>query len=185
MILGGTWSKLLNFYAHDCTLYRKIANFCDIENLQIDLDRLGEWAIENVMKINPDKAKALRFTWARLKDPLNYFVQEQRIPEASSCKYLGKMLRSFWSWVFQFNYTAQKAWEAFNFVTCVLKMGSSNKTSFVYMSLGFSILEYEASCWDPCSEGEITALHLCRRKWLNSQFIRKIRFEKPWRSVGR
>jgi hypothetical protein len=27
----------------------------DIETLQIDLDRLGEWAVENAMKTNPGK----------------------------------------------------------------------------------------------------------------------------------
>jgi len=29
----------------------------DRENLQKDLDRLGEWAVENAMKINPSKVK--------------------------------------------------------------------------------------------------------------------------------
>jgi hypothetical protein len=31
----------------------------DIEELQRDLDRLGEWAVENAMKINPGKSKAV------------------------------------------------------------------------------------------------------------------------------
>jgi hypothetical protein len=30
-------------------------NDSDTEKLQIDLDRLGEWAEENAMKINPGK----------------------------------------------------------------------------------------------------------------------------------
>jgi len=34
------------------------------------LDTLGEWAVETGMKINPDKRKAIRFTRARVKDPL-------------------------------------------------------------------------------------------------------------------
>jgi hypothetical protein len=29
-----------------------------MENLQIDLNRLGEWAVENAMVINPTKSKA-------------------------------------------------------------------------------------------------------------------------------
>ena len=44
----------------------------DIDTLQIDLDRLGEWVIENVMKINPGQGKAVRFTRARVKD--NYII---------------------------------------------------------------------------------------------------------------
>jgi hypothetical protein len=31
----------------------------DMEKLQIDLNRLGEWAIENAMVINPAKSKAV------------------------------------------------------------------------------------------------------------------------------
>ena len=45
-----------------------------MEKLQKDLDRLGEWAVVNVMKINPSKSKAIRFTRARVKDPTKLFI---------------------------------------------------------------------------------------------------------------
>jgi len=60
--------------------------------LQKDLDTLGEWAVENGMKINPSKSKAIRFTRARVKNPLGYSLGDQKIPEVSSCKYLGIIL---------------------------------------------------------------------------------------------
>jgi hypothetical protein len=31
----------------------------EVKKLQTDLDRLGDWAVENEMKINPSKSKAL------------------------------------------------------------------------------------------------------------------------------
>jgi hypothetical protein len=65
-----------------------------IENLQIDLNRLGEWAVENAMEINPTKSRAVSFTTARMKEALNYSLRVTVIPEASSCKYLGIILRS-------------------------------------------------------------------------------------------
>jgi len=74
-----------------------------MEKLQKDLDRLGEWAVENAMKINPRKRKAIRFTRARVKDPLNYSLVDTLIPEASSCKYLVTILRSDLSWADQVN----------------------------------------------------------------------------------
>ena len=58
--------------ADDCIIYRKIINNAEMEKLQKDLDRIGEWAVENTKKINPSKSKAIRFTRARVKDPLNY-----------------------------------------------------------------------------------------------------------------
>jgi hypothetical protein len=65
----------------------------------------GEWAVENAMKINPSKSKAVHFTRTRVKDPLNYSIMGTLIPEASSCKYLGIILRSDLSWADQVNYT--------------------------------------------------------------------------------
>jgi hypothetical protein len=46
----------------------------NFDSLQEDLDRLGEWVAENVMKINPSKCKAVSFTRTRVKNPLNYTI---------------------------------------------------------------------------------------------------------------
>ena len=84
---------------------------------------VGEWAVENAMKINPSKSKAIHFRRARVKDPLNYSLMGALIPEASSCKYLGIILRSDLSWVDQVNYTVKKAWKALHFTMRILKKG--------------------------------------------------------------
>jgi hypothetical protein len=84
----------VRLFADDCIIYRAIVNNEDTENLQIDLDRLGEWAVENSMEINPTKSKAVSFTRARVEEPLSYSLRDTVIPEPSSCKYLGIILRS-------------------------------------------------------------------------------------------
>jgi len=61
------------------------------------------------MQINPSKSKAVRFTRARVKDPLDYSLKNTLIPESSSCKYVGIILRSDLSWADQVNYTVKKA----------------------------------------------------------------------------
>jgi len=76
----------IRLLADDCIIYRKVQNIKDVEKLQDDLDRLGEWAEVNEMLINPNKSKAISFTRARMKDPLNYSLGGQTIPEDSSCK---------------------------------------------------------------------------------------------------
>jgi hypothetical protein len=65
-----------------------------MEKLQIDLNRLGEWEVENEMVINAAKSKAVCFTRARVTEPLNYSLRDIVIPQASSCKYLGIILLS-------------------------------------------------------------------------------------------
>ena len=62
----------IRLFADDCVIYRKIMKTEDMDILQKDLDRLGEWADENEMVINPSKSKAIRFTRARANDPLKY-----------------------------------------------------------------------------------------------------------------
>jgi len=69
-------------------------------------------AVENAMKINPSKSKAVRFTIAGVKDPLNYSLMDALIPEASSCKYLGIILRGNLSLADKVKYTVKKAWKA-------------------------------------------------------------------------
>jgi len=76
----------IRLFADDCVINRKIINNAEMEKLQKDLDRLGEWVVENAMKINPSKSQAIRFTRARVKDPLNYSLLGTFIPEANSCK---------------------------------------------------------------------------------------------------
>ena len=78
------------------------------------------------MKINPGKNWAIRFTRARDKNALGYSLGDQKIPEASSCKYLGIILRSDLNWVDQVNYIAQKAWKTLHFVMHVLKKRNMN-----------------------------------------------------------
>jgi hypothetical protein len=132
--------------------------------LQIDLDRLGGWAEENATKINPVKSKAVSFTRARVKQPLKYCLGDQRVPEASSCKYLGIIIRSDLNWADQVNYTVRKTWKAFHFVMRVLKKGNSNAKSLAYTSLVRPILEYGALCWDPCREGQNNALERVQKQ---------------------
>ena len=64
---------------------------------------MEEWAVENLEKINPGNSKAVRFTRARVKNPLGYSLGDQKIPEARNCKYLGIILRSDLNWVDQVN----------------------------------------------------------------------------------
>jgi len=63
--------------------------------LQKDLNRLGEWAVENEMKINPDKSRAVSFTKVRVKERTRYYFGEQLIPEASNFKYLGIIIFNY------------------------------------------------------------------------------------------
>jgi hypothetical protein len=57
--------------------------------------------VENAMVINPAKSNAVCFTRARVTEPLNYSLRDKEIPEASSCKFLGIILRCDFNWADQ------------------------------------------------------------------------------------
>jgi hypothetical protein len=86
-----------------------------MKNLQIDLNRLGEWAVENAKVINPAISKAVCFTRAQVMEPLSYSLRDIVIPEASSCKYLGIILRMDLIWADQINYTMKKSRKTLHF----------------------------------------------------------------------
>jgi hypothetical protein len=129
-----------------------------MKNLQIHLNRLREWAVENAMVINPAKRKAVCFTRAQVTQPLNYSLRYIVILEASSCKYLGIILRSDLSWADQVNYTVKKAWKDLHFTMHILNKENGNTKSLAYTSLVHPILEYGATCWDPYRKGQVNGL---------------------------
>ena len=151
--------------------------------LQKDPNRLGEWGAENAMKTNPSKSKAVRFTRSRVKDPLNYTLGDQLIPEMSSCKCLGIILRSDLSWADHVHYTVKKTWKALHFIMRVLKKGNSSTKHLAYMTLLRPILEYGSACWEPYREGQIHPLDRVKRKRLNLHIFRTNRTGKHCCSV--
>jgi hypothetical protein len=64
----------MKLFVDGCIIYRKITNKNDIEKLQKGLDTLGEWEVENGIKINPGKSKGMRVTRARVKKKKHWFT---------------------------------------------------------------------------------------------------------------
>ena len=77
-----------------------------------------------------------------MKDPLNYTLGDQLIPEASSCKYLGIILRSDLNWSEHVKHTVKKTWKAPHFIMRILKKGNSSTKRLTYTTIVGPILEY-------------------------------------------
>ena len=114
-------------FTDDCIIYRKIIDSSDIDDLQTDLIRLGEWAVEKEMKINPGKRKSVSFRETRVKERIRYYLRDQLMPEAGSFKYLVIIISSDLNWADHVNYTLRKAWKALHFIMHILKKGNNNK----------------------------------------------------------
>jgi hypothetical protein len=154
----------IRLLADDCIIYRKINDSSDSDKLQKDLNKLGEWALENEMKINPGKSKAVCFTKARVKERIRYYFGDQLISEANSFKYLGIIIRSGLNWADHVKYTLRKAWKALHIIMRILKKGNYNTKHLAYTALVRPILEYGAVCWDPYREGQVSALNRVQKR---------------------
>ena len=64
----------IRLYAYDCIIYRKIMDISAIDELQTDLHKLEEWAVENEIKKNPGKSKRVSFTKGRLKERIRHYL---------------------------------------------------------------------------------------------------------------
>jgi len=99
-----------------------------------------------------------------VKDPLNYSLGDQKIPEASCYKYLGIIIRCDLRWAGQVKYTVQKAWRALHFEMLIVIKKNKNTKRLAYMSPVRPILENGAAFWDPYRECQIIALHRLQNK---------------------
>jgi hypothetical protein len=99
-----------------------------------------------------------------VKDPLNYTLRDEKIPEDSSSKYLGVIIQSDLSWADQVSNMVQKAWRALHFVMRVVKKGNKSTKSIAYKSPVRPILEYGTACWDPYRDCQIKALDRVQNK---------------------
>ena len=48
--IWGNTESTIRLFTDDCIIYKEIINKDDIEKSQKDLDRLGEWVVENKLK---------------------------------------------------------------------------------------------------------------------------------------
>jgi retron-type reverse transcriptase len=55
--IGRNIESFIRLFADDCVIYRKILNNENMEKLQKYVDKMGEWAVVNSMKINPRKVR--------------------------------------------------------------------------------------------------------------------------------
>jgi hypothetical protein len=83
-----------------------------------------------------------------VKDPLNYYFGDQKIPEANSFKYLRIIICRDLRWANRVNFTVQRASKALLFIMRVFRKEDRNTKSLAYTSLVHLILEYGALCWD-------------------------------------
>jgi hypothetical protein len=113
-------------------------------------------------------------------EPPHCMLWDIVIPEASSCKYLGIIVRSDLRWADQVIYMVKKAWKALHFTMCILKKCNSNTKCSAYTSLVWPILECGVACWDHYRKGQINVLDWVQNTAATFAHHRSDSSGKPW-----
>ena len=145
-------------FADDTKIYRELANLeSDTHALQLDINRLADWAVQWQLRFNPTKCESMRITHNRDKSVPCYTMGSE-IKSVRSAKHLGVIICSDLSWSDHVTATANKANKMLGLI--YRTTGSSNKEAFtiLYKTLGRPILEYATAVWCPYLVKDILAL---------------------------
>jgi len=154
MIFGGSSTRVLDYSLTTSIIYKKITNKNDMNKLQKNLDTLGKWAVENGMKINAGKSKAVRFTRVRVKNRLSV---TKKIRKRAAVNTWNNLTKRFKLGGPSKLHRAESLQGTALFNACSKKKKQKYKY-LAYTSLVCPILEYGSACWDPYSDGQISAL---------------------------
>lgn len=154
----------IRLFADDCVLYREIKGKEDDTLLQDDLKAVNQWVGDNMMSLNSDKCKVVRFSRKRGEQVNNSYVLGDKTLEFVKCyKYLGVVFSDDLGWSKQVERVSKKSVSSLNFTMRQLKGAGADIKGKAYQTLIRPIVEYASSVWDPYKIGEIKTIEKVQR----------------------
>ena len=144
----------IRLFADDTSLYI-VVDFPDsaAQILNLDLERLYNWAVQWLVKFNPIKTESLLFSRrVNLQDHPTLFFNDVPIQEVVSHKHLGVYLSQRCDWQKHIDFIKEKAWSRINLLR-MLKFTINRKSlETIYFAYIRSLLEYADVLWDNCTQ---------------------------------
>lgn len=159
-------SKCL-LYADDLKLYRVIKSQSDCEALQVDIDALCNWAVENRMEFN--SSKCLAMTFGRMRQPIcyNYQLDGVEITKTFSVKDLGVTFDPGLTFHDHILATAKDSFCRLGFILRNVKdFHNISVVKTIYNALVRSKLETSAAVWNPYESTYILLLEKVQKAFL-------------------
>ena len=151
---NGILSKI-KLYADDVLLYNTIHTQQDCEQLQKDLDLLGNWADKLKIVFNH---QFLRITNKKHPALYKYYIQKKEIKEVIHAKYLDVTLSHNLPWSEHIKQITSKANRTKGFLQRNLHKCPSTTKSNCYKAMVKPILEYAAVIWSPHTQRDINMI---------------------------
>ena len=168
-------------YADDTKIWRQMDSYDDHITLQLDIDYLHDWSLNNKMKFHPSKCKVLmvsKFNPPLINDlpfvQFYYKMGSDLLNYAESEKDLGITINRTLNFTEHANILYSKANQRLGLLkrTCHF-IHSLTKKRALYLAMARSIFEHCPTVWRPSSNTVINRLENIQKravKWINSDY---------------
>lgn len=141
------FSKILLF-ADDIKLYSIIKSPLDQSNLQIDLDIIYKWTIENKLKLNISKCSLLSI-YRGCSFDTNYLINNNFLEKVTKQKDLGIIFQNNFEFNFQLQNAINTAMKSLGFLIRSTSKFKKDSIIYLYKTLVRPMVLYNSQIWSP------------------------------------
>ena len=135
----------MRLFADDSIVYREIQSPADHHQLELDLDKLHEWASTWQMAFNVSKCAVLSITTKRKPSIYHYKMDGELVPRTDNQDYLGVTINSKLSWKSHISKVTKKANKTLGLIKRTLHAAPKQVRKAAYEALVRPSLKY-ATC---------------------------------------
>ena len=162
--LATSLKSTVRLFADDTVAYLAIKGNKDAEDLQSDLNKLGEWETKWRMQFHPSKCQVISITKRRNTIDYVYTLHGHTLEHVKEAKYLGINITNDLKWSAHINNIIGKASKSLGFLKRNLQINQPKLKEQAYKSLVRPHLEYSSTIWDPSTKTDIEKLEMVQRR---------------------
>ena len=171
-------SNILKFqlFADDTCIFYSNRNRDILEStLNTELNKVSDWLIVNKLSLNVSKSNALTFRAKNANDLplLNLTINNEKIEEKTSAKYLGVLFDNKLTWKSQIDQISKKLIKNNALLAKLRHFVSNDKLRTIYNALIQPHIDYGLVSWGAAADANLNKISLLQRK-----AIRIITFKK-------
>jgi hypothetical protein len=147
------------------------------QHIQTLANIIDEWCANWRVSVNPTKSTLVQFTYLRNTNPVHIYMNNVRVPTASSVKYLGLTLDSKLTWDLHIRNIVQKARQQFYKLRHILHRQSKTPIHLkrlIYTLYIKPIWQYACSIWNSASHTHIHKIQVLQNR------ILRMALNAPW-----
>ena len=161
-LLSSIQNSRILLFADDAKLYRPINCDTDMSLLQLDIDLLYDWNINNHVHFNTSKCISLSLN---KKLSTNYHMANDQLPQQVSHRDLGVLLSSDLSWSHRYDHICANAYKSLGLLCRTFpNCHSIQAKKALYITLVRSKLVYNSQLWNPHLIKDIIILERVQRR---------------------